>query len=410
MPIGGIELISGIGCFNSKEWREHLKIVWKVLETFDIELSERCGTHVHVSVKDCKWTSTQVENLALAVNLFEKATEILVPKDRLSNSYCKSNRHNPRLAMLTMPEVFDAVKKCSEAPRQEHGAADAAPTDGHTNFEALASLVCYCGKAPCGKDIYERSFRWNFTPLAKVDGNGPKNTVEFRLPSGSTFAEHTIAWIEFTGFFVLAAIDSSYNLDGNRIPWLKDLRDFIHAGAKRAGIDDMQFIDFIFDGKIDPEFSGTLRHLTHRRSRSDDSISASTRQSWGDLIIHRRSRSDTPLSAAFENMLKSDYRKQVPERSSCFFMPNEFVLTTAIDHSCIGDTGLCYCTYSPHSFGSGPPLQLRGPTILLLGGSEDFICIALARAIFRGNILYLLYSYIIVLCRIPLPEGGYLFH
>lgn len=309
MSIGGIELISPVGDFNS-DWRKHLEILWKVLDQFRIEESETCGTHIHISIKGQKWTPNQTCNLAQAVCYFEGFIDILVPRSRNHTPHCKSNRYNTRFEKSTLVEVFDKIEKVSKASSQEHEAPSAAVASDSAHFEALSELICCDGNTEWGEILTLKSFRWNFTPLAKKDGKGPRGTVEFRQPPGSTSEAQVFAWIEFTACFVQAAIEGSPKLNPENPPSLQRLVDFIKAGAKSAGVHDMQYIDSIFDYQTNLELHSI--HLTTLKFSHDlESVNRMPvlRRGQKKPSIHKRSSS--AVVAALETIANLSHAKKI---------------------------------------------------------------------------------------------------
>ena len=81
-----------------------------------------CGTHVHVSPGDSKWTLEQAKNVSQSILYFEEAFEVLLPPDRRGNRECRSNRFdNPQLKHLPDLEAcFEKIQGCTTIKNLVH--------------------------------------------------------------------------------------------------------------------------------------------------------------------------------------------------------------------------------------------------------------------------------------------------
>ncbi|KAL9132887.1 MAG: hypothetical protein Q9175_005937 [Cornicularia normoerica] len=87
-----------------------------MIESYAVIISDiTCGTHVHVSPGDSKWTLEQVKNVSRSVIYFEEAFEVLLPPERRGNRECRSNRiDNPKLKHLPDLEAcFQKIQECT---------------------------------------------------------------------------------------------------------------------------------------------------------------------------------------------------------------------------------------------------------------------------------------------------------
>ena len=190
--IWGIELVSPIqmnGVWPA--WFDDYKAISACLrdhfQTFD---SPSCGTHIHISpMTEHGWFDDLegLKRVAQAVVYFERCIDSIMPKDRLKNGFCKSNRYNPFFRDLDLQSVLQSIN-AAETP------------------VSLAHLMC-----PYGNDnSAPKYYRWNFISLTREDvyesiTNQRKGTLEFRQPPRSLNPDHAKDWSQFAVGFVVGA-------------------------------------------------------------------------------------------------------------------------------------------------------------------------------------------------------------
>ncbi|EGX88971.1 hypothetical protein CCM_09018 [Cordyceps militaris CM01] len=88
----GFENISPIfRVHRDSRWREHVTKMWSFLsENYQITANKSCGTHVHVS-RAKGYSIEDLKRICASIIHFEPAFEALLPVDRLSNEYARSN-------------------------------------------------------------------------------------------------------------------------------------------------------------------------------------------------------------------------------------------------------------------------------------------------------------------------------
>jgi hypothetical protein len=89
---GGLESISPIfRAHKDSLWREHINFLWDFLSAnYRISANHSCGTHVHLS-RSGGYTLSQLKKVCQSIIHFEPAFEALLPEERLSNEYARSN-------------------------------------------------------------------------------------------------------------------------------------------------------------------------------------------------------------------------------------------------------------------------------------------------------------------------------
>ena len=95
-------------------WRQNLQSHFEMIESYAVIMSDiTCGTHIHVSPGDSRWTLDQVKNISRSILYFEEAFEVLLPPERRGNRECRSNRiDNPKLRHL--PDLESCYQKIYE--------------------------------------------------------------------------------------------------------------------------------------------------------------------------------------------------------------------------------------------------------------------------------------------------------
>ncbi|KAJ5125959.1 hypothetical protein N7526_008136 [Penicillium atrosanguineum] len=89
---GGLESISPIfRVHENSTWRQHIEFLWNFLRTdFQVNANTSCGTHVHLS-RAGGYSIADLKKICQSIIHFEPAFEALLPEDRLSNEYARSN-------------------------------------------------------------------------------------------------------------------------------------------------------------------------------------------------------------------------------------------------------------------------------------------------------------------------------
>jgi hypothetical protein len=113
------------------------------------------------------------------------------------NVYGKSNSKHTSLKGKAFANVESEIKKIDE-------------------FKDLVKLLCPLQKGHVKEDVYDRDFKWNFTPLLNEDSN--RRTIEFRQPPVSRSATDSVGWIRITTEFLQAAAGGS-ELDKLKAMW-----------------------------------------------------------------------------------------------------------------------------------------------------------------------------------------------
>lgn len=235
-----MELVSPIFTLeDTSHWHLQLSDVWGVLTgPFNTTTSNQCSTHIHTSPADGAWKNGELRNVAKAVVYFERAIDALMPPARRTNIWCQSNRYNCTLRDYTMVEIFQRI-------------------DATQTAQDVAGLMCAFSKHStlgkskgADKDFVHNTFRWNFESLVL----GSKGTIEFRQPPGSCKAVDSRSWIEFACSFLQAAVLWGDSLDPQQTPNLEMLRTYVLNGARRSSIENLNYLENIFQGKVDLPF------------------------------------------------------------------------------------------------------------------------------------------------------------
>ncbi|KKK21627.1 hypothetical protein P175DRAFT_0532266 [Aspergillus ochraceoroseus IBT 24754] len=88
----GLESISPIfRVHENSSWRQHIEFLWNFLRTdFQVNANTSCGTHVHLS-RAGGYSLADLKQICQSIIHFDPAFEALLPEDRLSNEYARSN-------------------------------------------------------------------------------------------------------------------------------------------------------------------------------------------------------------------------------------------------------------------------------------------------------------------------------
>ncbi|KKK26137.1 hypothetical protein ARAM_005994, partial [Aspergillus rambellii] len=89
---GALESISPIFRVHEiSSWRQHIEFLWNFLRTdFQVNANTSCDTHVHLS-RAGGYSLADLKQICQSIIHFEPAFEALLPEDRLSNEYARSN-------------------------------------------------------------------------------------------------------------------------------------------------------------------------------------------------------------------------------------------------------------------------------------------------------------------------------
>lgn len=235
----GVELVSNIRFDTKKsDWAREQKKVWHTVESnFEINPSDTCGTHVHVSLPSLRgFNLERMQRVGKAVVYFERCIDSIVPAHRRQNAYCRSNRYNNTLRRFkSMPDVFKAI-------------------EGTKTHAELADLL-----SP------DRYFRWNFRHMAKEARPAKLATVEFRQPPGSTTVDDALFWQRFTLAFIGGALTLQSFIDPEREPSLALLARFVSKGTVMCRSVNSDGFEAFINGKkklpegMFPETDGTSK-------------------------------------------------------------------------------------------------------------------------------------------------------
>ncbi|KAI1503279.1 putative amidoligase enzyme-domain-containing protein [Biscogniauxia marginata] len=224
----GLELVSPI--FTSGyAWTTDLASIFMVLKSgFIISPSPNCSTHIHLSTSPPLQTP-QLAAIAKAVLFFEPAVDTLLPSSRASSYWCQSNRNNPALKLLSLPQCFEYIDYCVDIP-------------------SIARTMClFPAKSAYGRangyteDFVHGVYKWDFSGLDSGIG-----TLEFRQAPGSCNAEEAVTWVELAVCFVAGAIEQGPALNPDGQVSMEDLWWLINIGAQATGFGNLGGVERLF--------------------------------------------------------------------------------------------------------------------------------------------------------------------
>jgi hypothetical protein len=227
---GGLESISPIfRAHKDSSWREHINFLWDFLSAnYRISANHSCGTHVHLS-RSGGYTLSQLKKVCQSIIHFEPAFEALLPEERLSNEYARSNwldNENFGHRNLTRKQTIAVIQQAS-------------------SMRELVLLM---------NPNHDKMFGWNFLYLL----NSPNGTIEFRRGAASTSAQHVFVSIEIAMSFVEAAIRLGDLERLERVPaTIGGLKWFIRAAKlpeNVPGLYDSRYLDLLFSRKSENAF------------------------------------------------------------------------------------------------------------------------------------------------------------
>ncbi|KAF7591582.1 hypothetical protein BBP40_001330 [Aspergillus hancockii] len=223
----GLESISPIfRAHRDSTWRQHIEFMWRFLSAnYSINVNSSCGTHVHLS-RVGGYTLADLKKICQSIIHFEPAFEALLPEERLSNEYARSNwldNENFGRRNLSRKQSIVVIQRAS-------------------SMRELVLLM---------NPDHDKMFGWNFLYLL----SSPHGTIEFRRGAASTSAQGVFVYIEVAMSFVEAAIRLGEPGKLEKIPGtVGGLKWFINAANlpdKVPGLYDSRYLDLFFSGRSD---------------------------------------------------------------------------------------------------------------------------------------------------------------
>ncbi|KAI0127285.1 putative amidoligase [Xylariales sp. AK1849] len=235
----GLELVSPV-FYASSPWGAHLSLIFKTLKSsFTLSPSSNTSTHIHLSTSP-PLPPAYLAALSKAILYFEPAIDRLLPSSRASSYWCQSNRTNPTLKPLSLPQCFEYLDYCG-------GVIDIAR--GMCLFPAHSAYGRANGYT---EDFIHGVYKWDFSGLVDPSSSpssneSPHGTLEFRQCPGSLNAEDACAWLQLAVGFVAGAIDGVATIDPEVPVTMDGLWWVIRSGIQSSGIGDE---DMITIGKL----------------------------------------------------------------------------------------------------------------------------------------------------------------
>ncbi|KAF5537693.1 hypothetical protein FPHYL_12694 [Fusarium phyllophilum] len=226
----GLENISPIfRSYENSTWRQHIDTMWRFITTnYRISANSSCGTHVHLS-RAGGYTLAELKRVCQCIIHFEPAFECILPKDRLSNEYARSNwLDNPNFGHknLNRRETMDVIQRTA----------------------TIRDLVLLMNPD------HDKMFGWNLLYLI----NNPHGTIEFRRGAASVSSHDVFMWIELAMSFVQASIQGGSRENLARVPaTVGGLRWFIQAAKlpdRVPGLYDSRYLMSLFSDIPDNTF------------------------------------------------------------------------------------------------------------------------------------------------------------
>jgi len=206
----GLEIISPVLRAEAADIISHTAISRKIdsLYTFLqsqnclVEINDSCSTHIHVSCKGAtKWSWEDARRVAVASFFWQRVIDCILGDERAKGEaaaiFCRRYPAKTREGeKMTLEKWISLVY-----------------SDKMTSIHDLVLLV-NPGMDPKKPNEFDRYYRWNFNNLL-IMGTGEPNklkerkigTIEFRGPPGSATAKEAMKWVQFTTYFVWAAIE-----------------------------------------------------------------------------------------------------------------------------------------------------------------------------------------------------------
>ncbi|KAF2749892.1 hypothetical protein M011DRAFT_456630 [Sporormia fimetaria CBS 119925] len=261
----GMELVSPVLDYQKMNlWPGQFDRVWSVLaNSFSTSSTNQCSTHVHFSPRGAPWTLSQIQSIAKSVLYYERAIDSIMPFERRTNAWARSNRHNVLFLKEDMATLFHWIDSC-------------------TSLSQVAFYMCafdkdsdYGRMDKATEHFPHFVFRWNFTPLVE----GTTGTIEFRQPPGSFKASDTKTWVNFGAAFINAAVNHADKLAPTQKADLKGFKIFLERGAWLAGLRSPGYFDHLFaqrpmlpDGEIELNQAGIAHYMEVFKKAKQGSI------------------------------------------------------------------------------------------------------------------------------------------
>ncbi|KAL2015663.1 hypothetical protein VTK56DRAFT_5041 [Thermocarpiscus australiensis] len=255
----GIELVSPIYQATSY-WATDLATLFSTLHAaFTVAPSPHCSTHVHLSGTPNPLSAAELAALAKAALYYEPALDRLVPPARRGSAayWCQSNRANPSLAGLTLPECLaklDCAAAAASASETTAPAAGARPVVEAMNLFPADSAYGKAHGKP-GDFVRGKVYKWDFTGMLSAKdkdagGAGGRGTVEFRQPPGSVAVEDAMGWVTLAVAFVVGAMVIGPRLGGDGTQEagasVDELWDLLVCGAQALGWESLGAVEGLF--------------------------------------------------------------------------------------------------------------------------------------------------------------------
>ncbi|CAG1979937.1 unnamed protein product [Fusarium graminearum] len=226
----GLENISPIfRSYENSSWRQHIDTMWRFITTnYRVTANSSCGTHVHLS-RAGGFTLDELKRVYQCIIHFEPAFEGIMPRDRLSNEYARSNwLDNPNFGHrnLSRRHSIDVIQSAN-------------------SMRELVLLM---------NPDHDKMFGWNFLYLL----NSPHGTIEFRRGAASTSSSDVFMWIELAMSFVEASIRGGRRENLAKVPaTVGGLKWFIGAARLPDGVPglyDSRYLRRLFSNIPDETF------------------------------------------------------------------------------------------------------------------------------------------------------------
>ncbi|KAM0281808.1 hypothetical protein ACHAQH_003297 [Verticillium albo-atrum] len=242
----GVELVSPVFTLDSA-WLTDLEVIFsEIRRGFKIQTSSQCSTHIHVSQLGHDMFPHQLASVSQAALTYETCLDILVPAERSSAYWCRSNRQNPILA--SMPSLPHCLDELEAASVQEDG------------IGAIVETMClFPASSPYGrahgrkKDfIHGKVYKWNLSRL--LSPSAEARTIEYRQPAGSTCTEDAMGWGLLTLCFVAGALESQNGSASSvdEVTLWAEFWDHLCRGADALNLDSfmLDYLRSFLDGRV----------------------------------------------------------------------------------------------------------------------------------------------------------------
>lgn len=196
-------------------------------ENYEITTNTSCGTHVHLS-RVGGYALSDLKKICESIIHFETAFEAILPEERLSNEYTRSNwldNENFGHSNLSREQSIAVIRRAS-------------------SIQEVVHLM---------NPNRNKMFGWNFLYLL----DSPHRTIEFRRGPASSSAQKVFACIELATSFVEAAVRLGDPESIEKTPsTVGGLKRFIQAAnlPNRPGLYESSYLNHFFDGKNDADF------------------------------------------------------------------------------------------------------------------------------------------------------------